>query len=411
MNGTRNKSYSLFYLLPFAFCLLISCVAKSPYYRYQATVPGVDKPPCLQVLLTKYHQIANADVTFDNPFDIYAYNSNRRQEFISEQRLAQGHTIRHIKATTGLSGIILTNIKLSQTYDIVLVPTNSRFKVGGRAYQGCLRIKASSHDKISLINIIDIEKYLSGVVSCEMNYNWPASALASQTIASRTYALYRIKHNKLRPQPNDYDLTDDHFSQVYQGEARTHQNIHNVVKQTRGVVITYQGKIINSMFHSTCGGHTESGHVIFRLTDIQPLHGNVCGFCSHAKYFSWQTVIPESDIITKLKLKKVSSIKSLRITEQTLTGRALMLGIKLPDTTELLWDANKFRIALGPSRLRSTHFTVHKIGTAFEFTGHGWGHGVGMCQEGTRGMSRHNMNPLDILEFYYPQSKVTRILY
>jgi stage II sporulation protein D len=387
------------------------CMAASPYYRYETPIAELEKPPYLQVSLTQYQNVESVKLTIDEEFHIYGYEPVRRKGFISDQPWAKGSGLRDVRVSTDLSGIAVGNIKSSQVYDAVIVPSGYLFKIGQRPYRGYLRIKATAYNKISLINIIDLESYLPGVVSSELDSSWPEPALASQAIASRTYALYHTRQNRLKSDEIDYDLTDDIFSQVYRGEERTNQRIYEVVNKTRGVILTYQGKIFNALFHATCGGQTEPGHLIFGVPDIPPLQGHFCGFCQHAKYYHWQVVIPESEIITKLNLKDVSGIESISIVQRTPGGHALIISLTLLDGTEILWGAQKFRIALDPNRLRSTNFTVRKVNNSFEFTGHGWGHGVGMCQEGARGMALQGFNPLQILEYYYPQSEVVRLIY
>lgn len=336
--------------------ILCGCTATSPYYRYETHLSELAKPPYLQILLTQHHNVKDANLTIDGGFRIYGYEPVRRNGFIGNQVLFEGQSLSDALVTTDLSGIAVGYIKLTQAYDVVVVPVRSLFIVGQSPYRGCLRIKAATHNKISLINIIDLETYLPGVVSNEMGQGYSPESLACQAIASRTYALYRAKDNNLSYHQQDYDLTDDVFSQVYRGEERTGQTIYDVVQQTRGVVLTYQGKIFNSVFHAVCGGHTESGYLIFGLPNIPPLSGHVCGFCAHAKYYRWQAMIPESEVISKLNLTDVSAIESINIAQRAPGGHALTIGIKLPDGVEILWQAQEVPHRLRPEPIKKYQF-------------------------------------------------------
>ena len=279
-----------------------------------------------------------------------------------------------------------------------------------RNYKGRLRIKAMPNNKIALVNIIDMESYLPGVVSSEMDESWPQDSLAAQAISARSFAFFRIKQFAIgvSKKPFDYDLTDDIYSQAYRGEERTGPKTKQAVEQTRGVVMSYESKIFNCLFHDTCGGHTEPGDLIFSLTPIPPLAGRNCGFCYHSKHSQWKVEFTQDEISNALGLK--GAIEAILVTKTAPGGHAVELLLKISGRNEpIIFQAQKFRIALNPNKLQSTLFKVTKKDRIFEFIGRGWGHAVGLCQEGTRGMSEKGFTPLQVLEYYYPQAKVVKI--
>lgn len=398
-----------------AICILAvigitGCVTGPPssFYRYEVPLRTVSEPPYLQVKLTAYSDVTNAVIKIDSPYLIYEYAPERNSAFTSSKLLADRQGAGTVKVGASSSGISWGNRDIAAK-DIVIVPTSGLISLAPRAYRGRLRIKAVA-GKITLINIIDMESYLPGVVSSEMDESWPAEALAAQAITARSFAFYRIKQSKLKTSDIDCDLTDDIYSQVYRGEERTGSNTRRAVQETRGIIIAYNGKIFNSLFHDTCGGRTEPGELVFKLTPLPPLSGRVCGFCGQSKFTNWQARYTQPEIIQALKLDKSTRIEDIKITKTAPGGHGLEFALTIAGRRDdMLWEAQKFRIALNPNRFRSTLVRISKSGNDFELTGHGWGHAVGMCQEGARGMSLANSTPLAILEYYYPEVKVVKI--
>jgi hypothetical protein len=120
------------------FLFLSSCIATSPYYRYETRLPELEKPPYLQVLLTQYHNVDDANLTIEGSFRVYNYEPVRRNGFIASHLLSEGQPLRDVRVTTDLSGIVVGNLKLAQAYDVVIVPSKLVFRVGQTTYQGYL---------------------------------------------------------------------------------------------------------------------------------------------------------------------------------------------------------------------------------------------------------------------------------
>ncbi|HLD36342.1 MAG TPA: SpoIID/LytB domain-containing protein [Planctomycetota bacterium] len=403
--------------------LLAGCVsggAATPFYRYETAKKILNEPPYLQVLLAEYNNVASAMIKVNTTYAVYSYLPNRDSKFIGLQPLSkQNATPEPVKVSNNDGDIVLGGAGNFLGSDIVLVPASSSALIlvgppDGRAskrnYKGRLRIKAMPNNKIALVNIIDMESYLPGVVSSEMDESWPQDSLAAQAISARSFAFFRIKQFAIgvSKKPFDYDLTDDIYSQAYRGEERTGPKTKQAVEQTRGVVMSYESKIFNCLFHDTCGGHTEPGDLIFSLTPIPPLAGRNCGFCYHSKHSQWKVEFTQDEISNALGLK--GAIEAILVTKTAPGGHAVELLLKISGRNEpIIFQAQKFRIALNPNKLQSTLFKVTKKDRIFEFIGRGWGHAVGLCQEGTRGMSEKGFTPLQVLEYYYPQAKVVKI--
>ncbi|MFH0889508.1 MAG: SpoIID/LytB domain-containing protein [Planctomycetota bacterium] len=392
----------------------VSSGAVTPFYRYATSKKVLNEPPYLQVLLSASNNIDFAMIKINSGYGIYPYAQDRHNRFIVSQQLSRQESI------PGPIRIFYNGDKINigskvniSNDDIVIVPSNSNslIQVGQRNYHGYLRIKGLPSKKISLVNIIDLESYLPGVVSSEMDESWPENSLDAQAITARSFALFRIKQFGTYSQKAfDYDLTDDIYSQVYRGEERTGPKTRQAVEKTRGIIISYNSLIFNTLFSDTCGGSTEPGDLVFGLTPLPPLQGRKCGFCYNSKHFQWNTEFTNDEIIKALNLKGVTKIKDIEITRTAPGGHAVEVALKMEGrNSPIIFQAQKFRIALNPNKLKSTMFKIIKKNGYFEFIGHGWGHAVGMCQEGTRGMSEQNFTPLQILEYYYQESKIVKI--
>lgn len=413
----KNKYIILCLATIIAISFLTSCIAippLPPYYRYETARMILDASPYLQILLTDNDNVDSAKVQIGSAYGIYQYEPNRNKKFTGNQLSFQQYAMKTTGKVYSVNNQIIINKVNTRYNDIVLIPINNiSMQAGKHYYKGYLRIKALPHNKVSIVNIIDMETYLPGVVSSEMSESWHENALAAQAITARTFAFYRIKQLATRKPSqtiSDYDLTDDMYSQVYKGESRTGLRTRQAVENTRGIILSYNATVFNCMFHGICGGATESGALVFNLTPIAPLQGRSCGYCYNAKKFSWAAQFTEDEIIKALKLPNAKKIESIQAVKTAPGGHIVEVGVRITGRYEpIMFNAQRFRIALNPSKLRSTYFKIKRNGNVFNFTGRGWGHAVGMCQEGAKAMADQDFTSLQILEYYYPEAKVVKI--
>ncbi len=147
-------------------------------------------------------------------------------------------------------------------------------RVDQSSYRGILEARVDKAGNLQLINQIDMEEYLRGVVPNEMGPGvYPElEALKAQTVAARTY----IVANLGQFAEDGYDVCDSAQCQVYKGAGTEYPLTNQAVDETRGVVLTYNGKPINAMYTSTCGGHTEDGSLVFPEDRTPYLKGVTC---------------------------------------------------------------------------------------------------------------------------------------
>jgi stage II sporulation protein D len=146
--------------------------------------------------------------------------------------------------------------------------------VNGKPYRGFLDVLIDKSNRITVVNQLGIEEYLLGVVPAEINPStYPENAaLAAQAIAARTYAL----KNMGRFRSDGFDLSDDTRTQVYGGVEAERPATNDVVRQTYGVAIYYQDKLIDAMYMSTCGGRTEDFANVFDTSPVPYLKSVFC---------------------------------------------------------------------------------------------------------------------------------------
>jgi len=167
---------------------------------------------------------------------------------------------------------------------VAFIPrTDGNLTVNGRRYRGSILVRSGT-DRIEVINTVNAEGYLAGVVGAEMPPGWPKEALKAQAIAARTYVVYEICR---RGKKAAYDVVDSTASQVYRGvKAETDRTIE-AVRNTTGQILTYRGKVVKAYYHSTCGGHTASAGSVWGGHNIPPLAGVACDYCRDSKKYKW----------------------------------------------------------------------------------------------------------------------------
>ncbi len=154
---------------------------------------------------------------------------------------------------------------------LVLTPQNDgTLVVDDKHYRGILHL-FNRDGKIAAVNHVNLEHYLASVIPSEMKISWPEAALKAQAVAARTYALWRMEQAEKRGL--DWDLTSGSDSQVYGGLDKECRTSRQVVVDTAGTVLTFEGKIFPTYYHSTCGGFTADAHVVFGGKEMPCLMG------------------------------------------------------------------------------------------------------------------------------------------
>ena len=291
---------------------------------------------------------------------------------------------------------------------VTLKPANSDtpFLFEGKGYRGGLTLRANN-GKMMVINSVPLEDYLYGVVPQEVVPSWPAAALEAQAVAARTYALHTMEENKGKL----YDVSTSTDHQVYNGVSGEAQATTNAVNKTKGMVMLYNQRPINALFHSDGGGYTEDSVNVWG-SDVPYLKG-VKDFSTGTSTSNWTVTTSRQALESKLNAasKGVGKLKSIQLTPlgkpgQQTSDRGVSGRIKsatfIGTSGKTTIDGDSLRSILG---LKSTLFDFYVnhnpakgTGKAYHnFTGsndtvyikgHGWGHGLGMSQWGAAEMAK-----------------------
>jgi stage II sporulation protein D len=276
-----------------------------------------------------------------------------------------------------------------------------RLFVNGNPYAGTITIRAKNGG-ISVVNEVDLEDYLHGVVPSEMPADWSMEALKTQAVISRTYALYQKRKNK----NGDYDLPASVLGQVYKGESVHHPRASEAIEKTHGIIATYNGEAALTFFHSTSAGPTEDANERWGI-DLPYLKGASCPLDFASPYYQWTREIPLSDLEKALSAMGVGVIATIAPFSYSRAGRTLMVRI-LHSRGETLVKGEDLRKLLGYKTLPSTNFKINSFGSILKIGGMGWGHGVGLCQWGARVMAESGLKFDEIVRHYYPGVTLAR---
>lgn len=311
-------------------------------------------------------------------------------------------------------GILFNGRLLSEPSIQVKLTTFGTIKLADRRYRGWFRlVKNRSGSSLMVVNHVPLEQYVASVVGSELPGYFHPEAFRAQAVAARTYVLHRML-NTNRP---DWDVSDGAASQVYSGLSTETSQALKAQRSTLGEVLVYgpagREEIICTFYCSTCGGGTRPVWELKKgFKRIPPLAGVQVDQCQESPRYRWKKrVFSKSKILSTLadrnaKLRRLGSLKSVRIHSRTPQGRAREIVLVGQRSRRATVSAEDFRYALG---LPSTWFDIEDHGSKVWFTkGRGWGHGMGMCQFGANGMARHGYRYDEILSTYFPGSKLVR---
>jgi stage II sporulation protein D len=192
---------------------------------------------------------------------------------------------------------------------------------------------------------------------------------------------------------------------------------NKAVDMTQGEVVTWNGKLANTLFHASCGGHTEVPTNVWPEVKktAEYLQGVECEYCKTSPHQNWSMEVKEDYLRRKLQAKypNISQIKNVDWSGKSSSGRAKYVIVKYINTqdeyTEIRVPAGNFRLIVDPWVIKSTLFTdMTKKKTSFVFKGNGWGHAVGLCQWGAKGMAENGFSYKEILMHYYPGTQIEK---
>lgn len=306
---------------------------------------------------------------------------------------------------------------------------SSLLTFGGRRWRGELTVSIDDTGRMLVVDRVPMDEYLKGVVPLEIGTRAMSdfAAAEAQAVAARSYAYMHLA-GPGRP----YDMLATVSDQVYGGVTAETLLGNQAVENTAGLVLMYDGRVVNAPYHGNCGGFTaEPGDAwrsgpepyLRRVSDQIP--GTDRFYCASGPKFRWTRTYTGEElrqsVVRYLRTtpggpESIASIRAVAVTEVTPAGRVAALTV---DTDRGRWTmrGNDIRAALrtvSGEMLYSTYFSVDAVQgrdgvTSLELHGGGNGHGIGMCQSGAIGRARAGQDFRTILTTYYPGTTIGTI--
>jgi stage II sporulation protein D len=270
-------------------------------------------------------------------------------------------------------------------------------RVGTRDYVGALEIWRQG-EGLLLVNELPMEEYVAGTVRGEASERWPAEALRALAVVARTFAVFQ----QGRATGKAFHMVAGNQDQNFAGWAAEGTPAREAARTTAGQVLTWQGRVFPTFYHSDSGGFTEAAQSVFSGEAVPPLEGVRDEFSMESPNYTWTMTLPLAVIGERLRRGgfEVGQVTRLTVLERSASFRVARLAVEHSRGTATLRGAD-FRRLIGYDALKSTLFVPVAQDGVVRFEGRGWGHGVGLSQFGAKGMADRGYAYPQILEHYY----------
>ena len=339
-------------------------------------------------------------------------------------KISSGHAIcqteeKSIKKLTPNSNLVVSVKNQTLALDgksvrgknLEILPESSKISdlqvsINGKPYHGRVKIILRG-STFTVINEIQTEDYLKGVISKEMPEGWPLEAQKAQAIAARTFAL----KNRKRHQSEGFDLCTSTHCQTYAGIAGETSAGNQAVNDTYGEVLEYQGKLIDAVFHTDSGGMTENSENVWE-TKIPYLRA---AREKRTRTQPWEKKWDISSFSSKINFPaRLGALKKVSLSPLTIgksaddrgaSGRVKQVNF-IGAKGQITLSGNQLRSLLG---LNSTLFDIKLDKNTVTITGYGMGHGLGLSQWGARDWAAAGEDDAKILARYYANSQIKKL--
>jgi stage II sporulation protein D len=265
---------------------------------------------------------------------------------------------------------------------------------------------------LQVITRVDLESYVSGVLRGEASVLEAPAARQAMAILARTWALrWQGRH---RGQGFDFcSLTHCQVFRLPQDqEAGAANGLDPAARATRGQLLQYHGALADPYFTACCGGLTEAAGNVWPDRAQPYLISIRDPYCLASSHAAWRQALTTESLQQVLRealhLPMAAPLAELAVEKRDSSGRALVLRVVAGASWNV--DANQFRYAvdrrLGWEQIKSNLYTIQRQGDSWVFSGHGLGHGVGLCQAGAEQMARMGSSAGQILSTYFPGTEI-----
>lgn len=260
-------------------------------------------------------------------------------------------------------------------------------------------IISSLNNNLFVINDVEIDNYIAGVVECEGGPKASIEFYKTQSIICRTYALENLSRHIFE----GYYLCDGVHCQSYKGKSIANVEILKASNSTTGLVIVDSTlKIITAAFHSNCGGETIASEDVWltNKTYLRPVKDNYCIKYRNAK---WEKSIPID------KWKQYLQSNGFKLFNDNDSSIYFFSQPNRKTYYKINNDSIPLRKIRLDFNLKSTFFDVTVLNKNIVLKGKGYGHAVGLCQEGAMEMAKLNYSYNDIIKFYYKNTFIVNL--
>jgi len=297
----------------------------------------------------------------------------------------------------------------------ITVASDKPIEFEGNKYNGMFKLISSQKGSIKIINSVELEDYIAGVIPFEIGIEAPYEALKAQAVAARTHTIHQLINSKHKD--DGYDLCNKTHCQVYKGLSSQTEKTYRAAIETSNQILIVNNKVINAVYHSCCGGSTEDVRdawggrrsYLTHVNDSRAKDNNV-PYCSlGGKYVKWY----QSAYQWSLRKSKEELGKTLKI------GRALKIEVikrgksgrihrmKVIGTNGSKTLSGELEIRRIFNNAKSSNFNIVDNGSYFSISGKGFGHGVGMCQIGAIVQAHLGYSYDDILLLYFTGAEIS----
>ena len=289
-------------------------------------------------------------------------------------------------------------------------------------FAGTLTIRNNADGTQTAINTIDLEDYLCSVISSEMNANSPMELLKAHAVISRSWAIRAMQ----KPNHEGFDVCADDHCQRYEGLRRMSERAVEAVLATAGQVLLYNDEICDCRYYECCGGKTEIWRTCGEDIDVPYIQSVRCDYCKSPSpkilrlvlndydqetkdFRDWKVTYKDEELNEIIRTKSgidFGEIIDLIPLHRGASGRIDQLRIVGTKHTEVIGKELQIRYWLSRSCLYSSWFEVAHENGVWTLSGHGWGHGAGLCQIGAAVMATEGKTYEEILTYYYPGTRL-----
>jgi stage II sporulation protein D (peptidoglycan lytic transglycosylase) len=283
--------------------------------------------------------------------------------------------------------------------------------------RGELRLSVVQN-QIQIVNRLEVEDYVGGVLEGELGtLNLSPEVLKAQIVVARSYVL---SMRGTRHPGEGYEFCDSPHCQVYGGiPQERHPALEVALAEVRGQYLSYNGQPAAAFYHHNCGGETSAVDDVWPtkavpyLVPVKEAPNSVCRYSPKSK---WHLVVSKRWLTACFRhagwFKRGETLELIDSIREDDAGRVQLLFIQ-SSRRALKVRIGRFRNVLnqyfGGEPIRSALFTISVRGGAYLFQGRGWGHGVGLCQEGAKQLANEGQTYQKILKHYYPHTQLAKL--